>query len=77
MDIVQIIGQIGVPAGIAVLVLVKLEAAMQKLEEALNKNTTVMAMLLGKMGFEKEALDRLDTGGKDKSASAMIRSVLI
>ena len=62
--IIKFISQVGVPAGIAVFILVRLESALKGVEISLNRNAKVLAVMLSKMDCDAELKQMLE-GDKD------------
>jgi hypothetical protein len=60
--IVKFISQVGVPAGIAIFVLVRLEAALKEVSASLNRNTRVMIAVLTKLDCDEELTKILGDG---------------
>jgi hypothetical protein len=52
--IIKFISQVGVPAGIAIFVLVRLEAALKEVSASVNSNTRVMIAVLTKLDCDEE-----------------------
>ena len=52
--IMDFISAVGIPAGIAVYVLVRLENTLKSLEHALDRNTNVLSALLTRFGMDKQ-----------------------
>lgn len=62
--IIKFISQVGVPAGIAVFILVRLEAALKGVEASLNRTSKVLAVMLSKLDCDEELKQMLE-GDKD------------
>lgn len=62
--IIKFISQVGVPAGIAVFILVRLESALKGVEASLNRTCKVLAVMLAKMDCDEELKQMLE-GDKD------------
>ncbi|MFA6282190.1 MAG: hypothetical protein WCY05_06810 [Candidatus Omnitrophota bacterium] len=60
----KIIGNIGVPAAIALYILTQVTPALQKLTESLNHNTQVLSVLLAKIDCDEELEGLLWQGGR-------------
>jgi len=52
--IIKIISNIGIPAGIALFVLVRLEKAIKDLDKTIDRNTTVLTAVLVRLGYGNE-----------------------
>lgn len=60
----KIIGNIGVPAAIALYILMQINPALQKLTESLNRNTQVLSVLLAKIDCDEGLESLLWQGSK-------------
>ena len=58
--IIKFISQVGVPAGIAVFILVRLESALKGVETSLNRNAKVLAVMLAKLDCDAELKELLE-----------------
>lgn len=65
--ILNFISTVGIPAGIALYLLVRMESAFKKMENATDRNTQALTVLLSKFGCDEEVqnlLAKKEEGGK-------------